>query len=59
MIGDSWESDIIGAKNFGLDQIHFYPYHNKNFTLEEVGQLRDSKTNTCRINNLKEIKGIL
>jgi putative hydrolase of the HAD superfamily len=23
MIGDSWESDIIGAKNFGIDQIFF------------------------------------
>lgn len=23
MIGDSWESDIIGAKNFGIDQVYF------------------------------------
>lgn len=23
MIGDSWESDIIGAKNFGIDQVFF------------------------------------
>jgi len=23
MVGDSWESDIIGAKNFGIDQIFF------------------------------------
>ncbi len=59
MIGDSWESDIIGAKNFGLDQIHFYPHRKKNFTLEELGQLRDSKTNTCRINKLTQIIGIL
>lgn len=23
MIGDSWESDIVGAKNFGIDQVFF------------------------------------
>jgi putative hydrolase of the HAD superfamily len=23
MIGDSWESDIIGAKNYGVDQVYF------------------------------------
>jgi len=23
MIGDSWESDVIGAKNFGIDQVYF------------------------------------
>jgi YjjG family noncanonical pyrimidine nucleotidase len=23
MIGDSWESDIIGAKNYGIDQVYF------------------------------------
>jgi putative hydrolase of the HAD superfamily len=23
MIGDSWESDIVGAKNFGIDQVYF------------------------------------
>jgi putative hydrolase of the HAD superfamily len=25
MIGDSWESDIIGAKNFGIDQVFYNP----------------------------------
>lgn len=25
MIGDSWESDIVGARNFGIDQIFFAP----------------------------------
>jgi putative hydrolase of the HAD superfamily len=25
MIGDSWEADIIGAMNFGIDQIYFNP----------------------------------
>ncbi len=25
MIGDSWEADIIGARNFGIDQVYFNP----------------------------------
>jgi YjjG family noncanonical pyrimidine nucleotidase len=25
MIGDSWEADIIGAKNYGIDQLYFSP----------------------------------
>ena len=25
MIGDSWEADILGAMNFGIDQIYFNP----------------------------------
>jgi putative hydrolase of the HAD superfamily len=26
MIGDSWETDILGAKNFGMDQVYFTPF---------------------------------
>jgi putative hydrolase of the HAD superfamily len=29
MIGDSWETDIVGAKNFGIDQVYFTPYPNR------------------------------
>jgi putative hydrolase of the HAD superfamily len=48
MIGDSWESDIIGAKNFGIDQVFFNPgkllidygkYGTPTFTIEELNQL--------------------
>jgi putative hydrolase of the HAD superfamily len=48
MIGDSWESDIIGAKNFGIDQVFFNPgkliidyenYGEPTFTIEELNQL--------------------
>lgn len=28
MIGDSWEADILGAMNFGIDQIYFNPKSN-------------------------------
>ena len=27
MIGDSWEADIVGAMNFGIDQVYFAPSH--------------------------------
>ena len=36
MIGDSWDADIIGAKNFGIDQIYYNP---KIDQLGEVGVL--------------------
>jgi len=48
MIGDSWESDIIGAKNFGIDQVFFNPgkqaidfenYGEPTYTIEELNQL--------------------
>jgi putative hydrolase of the HAD superfamily len=50
MIGDSWESDIIGAKNFGIDQVFFNPskqiveygqYGEPTFTIDELTQLLD------------------
>jgi putative hydrolase of the HAD superfamily len=48
MIGDSWESDIIGAMNFGIDQVFFNPreivvdykkYGEPTFIIEELNQL--------------------
>jgi putative hydrolase of the HAD superfamily len=50
MIGDSWESDIIGAKNYGIDQVFFNPsklgvdfehYGKPTFMIEELTQLLD------------------
>ena len=35
MIGDSWEADILGAMNFGIDQIYYNP---KNDQKDLVGQ---------------------
>ncbi|MDA3927977.1 MAG: YjjG family noncanonical pyrimidine nucleotidase [Prolixibacteraceae bacterium] len=49
MIGDSWESDIVGAKNFGIDQVYFklndLPVDEANYgkathTITELNQLR-------------------
>jgi putative hydrolase of the HAD superfamily len=48
MIGDSWESDIVGAKNFGIDQVFFNPekieidfenYSEPTFTIYQLDQL--------------------
>jgi putative hydrolase of the HAD superfamily len=48
MIGDSWESDIIGAKNFGIDQVFFNPgnqqtdyedYGEPTFIIQNISQL--------------------
>ncbi|HNW49467.1 MAG TPA: YjjG family noncanonical pyrimidine nucleotidase [Prolixibacteraceae bacterium] len=48
MIGDSWESDIVGAKNFGIDQVFFNPskqaicydpYGEPTFVVEKLAEL--------------------
>lgn len=48
MIGDSWESDIIGAKKFGIDQVFFNPdrikidyqeYDEPTYTIYKLNQL--------------------
>lgn len=48
MIGDSWESDIIGAKKFGIDQVFFNPdkveidyqeYEEATYTIYKLNEL--------------------
>jgi FMN phosphatase YigB (HAD superfamily) len=50
MIGDSYESDIIGARNAGIDQIYFEPIQNHSIT---------DNPSTCRVKSLKDIMDIL
>jgi len=50
MIGDSYEADIRGAQNAGLDQI-YYPLHPENILKEQ--------TSTYSIRSLKELFEIL
>lgn len=52
MIGDSWESDIIGAKNFGIDQVFFKLNNNE----VEYGTLGEP---TFTISKLDELLNIL
>lgn len=47
MIGDDYDSDILGARQAGIDQIYLSP------------EVEDSKTATYVITELKELMGIL
>ncbi len=49
MIGDSYEADIRGAQNAGIDQV-FYPLNN---------QFKENQTATYRIKGLRELLNIL
>lgn len=49
MIGDSYENDIIGAYNCGIDQIYFNAHNRKNLDIEP----------THKVNKLIEILDIL
>jgi len=48
MIGDDWEIDILGAKDYGLDQVYFNPK-----------KLKHKGESTYEINNIGELKKIL
>lgn len=48
MIGDNLQTDILGARNFGMDHIYFNP-----------GQVKHNASVTYEINTLAEIKSIL
>jgi YjjG family noncanonical pyrimidine nucleotidase len=52
MIGDSWESDIVGAKRFGIDQV-FYRINNETVDYGTYGEP------TYTITNLEELLQIL
>ena len=49
MIGDSWENDISGARNYGIDQVYFNPKQ----------ETREGRKATYEIASLKELFGIL
>jgi YjjG family noncanonical pyrimidine nucleotidase len=60
MIGDSWEVDIVGAMEAGIDQVHYAPQMiNNSFTAGETELITHSSTKTYRITELKELLGIL
>jgi putative hydrolase of the HAD superfamily len=60
MIGDSWEVDIIGALDFGIDQVHYAPnLPTTEFNYEEAKTISQSTTKTYRIKYLKQLFNIL
>lgn len=50
MIGDSYEADIVGAQNAGIDQIYFNPM---------LSDDRKERSSTFRVNRLEEILNII
>ncbi len=59
MIGDSWEVDIVGAMEAGIDQVHYAPQLIRNsFDTEEMELISRSSTKTYRIAELTELLGI-
>jgi len=60
MIGDSWEVDIIGAMEAGIDQVHYAPQLiNNSFSKGEMELISRSSTKTYRITGLQELLNIL
>ena len=54
MIGDNWEADILGAREFGMDQIYYDPHGN--------GPKEDQNTTATfciQISKLSEIPGLI
>lgn len=59
MIGDSWDADIVGAMQFGIDQIYYCPLPGDLPSFEEVPDNRASKTTTTIITHLEQLLEIL
>lgn len=60
MIGDSWEVDVLGAMDAGLDQVHYTPEAvSADFSGEELDRIKKSSNVTKRILKLTELSDIL
>lgn len=60
MIGDSWEVDIVGAMQVGIDQVYYAPEsETEDFTDKEKAVSANSSTRTYRIKELTELLTII
>ena len=59
MIGDSWDADIVGAMQFGMDQVYYCPDPRKLPTSENTANNCSAKTSTTIITHLEQLLGIL
>ncbi len=59
MIGDSWDSDIIGAMQVGMDQVYYMGENNKEPALAEDKKEPSKKNQTIIIENLAQLKDFL
>ncbi|MCE1198754.1 MAG: YjjG family noncanonical pyrimidine nucleotidase [Marinilabiliales bacterium] len=56
MIGDSWDADILGARDFGIDQVYL---STDPLASEKVSANPDTKTRTLHISHLSQLATIL
>ncbi len=59
MIGDSWDADILGARQFGMDQVYYCPSSANLPSAEELEDKGDSKATTRIITHLGQLLEIL
>jgi putative hydrolase of the HAD superfamily len=59
MIGDSWEADIVGAMQFGIDQVYYCPDPDKRPPVSEESPSNPSKSSTTVISRLVQLLEIL
>lgn len=59
MIGDSWEADIVGAMQFGIDQVYYCPSPDKLAEINRGPATISSRTSTTVITHLVELLEIL
>ena len=55
MVGDSWDADIVGAMQFGMDQVYYCPLPEKRPKSEDVAMNYSNKTSTTIITHLEPI----
>ena len=59
MIGDSWDADIVGAMQFGMDQVYYCPLPEKMPASGAETKPRTPKTSTTIISHLEQLLQIL
>jgi YjjG family noncanonical pyrimidine nucleotidase len=59
MIGDSWDADIVGAMNFGMDQVYYCPLPGKLPAIEDGTGTGSAKTSTTIITHLEQLLEML
>lgn len=55
MIGDSWDADIVGAMQFGMDQVYYCPNTEKLATSDEDASGQPKRTKTTVITHLEQL----
>jgi putative hydrolase of the HAD superfamily len=59
MIGDSWDADIIGAMQYGMDQVYYCPSPVEIPVLNDEDAKKIQKTTTTHISHLEQLLDIL